>query len=375
MTLNIRVILVFLLIAATAALALPDIRSMFYDSNLSWLYLLMLSFMVSAAGCPVAIRVAEKLRIVDAPGGRKIHDRPVPLLGGVVVFVSIYVCVIYHFHLLLPLKGIMIGSAMLVIVGLLDDTKGVSSRIRLLTQFAAVCVMVKHGVILTLFPNETWGLVLNFVLTCVWVIGITNAFNFFDGMDGLAAGIAVCACLIFFAIACERHQDQLALLAVTAIGSCIGFLLYNSKPAKIFLGDAGSTSLGFFIASIAVMGSWSERIPVVSLSVPVLVLGVLIFDMLYTTLDRVGTGRVKSVYEWMEYTDTDHLHHRLVALGFTEKQTVLFIYLLTLLLGISALVLTRTRATHDAFILLLQGLAIFIVIAILMLVGGSRSRR
>ena len=152
-------------------------------------------------------------------------------------------------------------------------------------------------------------------------------------------------------------------------GCCFGFLMFNYKPAKIYLGDGGSTLLGFLLASFALYGGWSENGIIVALGIPVLILGVLIFDMIYITLSRVKNGKVRTVREWLDYRDRDHFHHRLINIGLKEEDAVLFIFIICIILGLSALVLENTQFSYPAILLIIQGSLIFVVTSILMLVG------
>jgi UDP-GlcNAc:undecaprenyl-phosphate GlcNAc-1-phosphate transferase len=199
-------------------------------------------------------------------------------------------------------------------------------------------------------------------------VGITNAVNFFDGMDGLATGLTAIGSLSFFVVALITGQQYLGFLTIALAGSCLGFLKFNFKPASIFLGDAGSTFLGFTLAGIAVMGNWAKDNPKVALSLPIIILSVFIFDMIYITIARVWDGRVRSFKEWIDYTGKDHLHHRLATLGFNETQTVLLIYLIAACLGISGI---NLRASEDLRVYLefIQAFFIFIIIVILMISG------
>jgi UDP-GlcNAc:undecaprenyl-phosphate GlcNAc-1-phosphate transferase len=221
---------------------------------------------------------------------------------------------------------------------------------------------------LSFLPDTWWGDAGEVLLTIIWIVGITNAVNFFDGMDGLATGLAVIGSLSFFIVAEITGQSYLGFLTIALAGSCLGFLKFNFKPASIFLGDAGSTFLGFTLAGIAIMGGWAEKNPKVALSLPILVLSVFIFDMIYITIARVFKGVVRSFKEWIEYTGKDHLHHRLVTLGFNETQTALLIYLIAACLGISGI---NLRASEDLRVYLefIQAFFIFIIIVILMIAG------
>jgi UDP-GlcNAc:undecaprenyl-phosphate GlcNAc-1-phosphate transferase len=180
--------------------------------------------------------------------------------------------------------------------------------------------------------------------------------------------LIVIGSLSFFVVAQITEQPYLGYLTIALAGSCLAFLIFNFKPASIFLGDTGSTFLGFTLAGIAIMGGWAEKDPKVALSLPVLVLSVFIFDMVYITIARISQGVVKTIKEWIEYTGKDHLHHRLLTLGFTETQTVLLIYLIAACLGISGI---NLRAPEDLRIYFgfLQAFFIFVIIVILMLAG------
>jgi len=253
-------------------------------------------------------------------------------------------------------------------VGLIDDLKELSATWKLVAQILATGILIFYGVRLSFLPNNWWGIGGEVLLTLIWVVGITNAVNFFDGMDGLATGsIAICS-LSFFIVALLTQQVYLGYLTIALAGSCLAFLIFNFKPASIFLGDAGSTFLGFTVAGIAVMGGWAQDNPKVALSLPLLILSVFIFDMVYISVSRIYRGKVKNLKEWIEYTGKDHLHHRLVTLGLSEPQAVLFIYLIAACLGMSGVTL---RAPDDIVIYLeiLQGLFIFTIIVILMRTG------
>jgi UDP-GlcNAc:undecaprenyl-phosphate GlcNAc-1-phosphate transferase len=194
-------------------------------------------------------------------------------------------------------------------------------------------------------------------------VGITNAFNFLDGLDGLATGLVIISSLVFFIIALQTNQSYLGYLTVVLAGSALGFYPYNFHPARIFLGDSGSQFLGFCLASFAVMGKWSQHNVSVCLIVPVLVLGVFIFDITYISAARIIQGKITNLRTWIEYVGKDHLHHRLLNLGFTQLQTIFLIYLISLCLGLGAIAITGVLG-H--FILVLQAFAIFTILTVLM---------
>ena len=333
-----------------------------------WLFLLLFSFFLTFALTPLVRFSARRLKILDIPDERKIHKEPIPLLGGLAIYVSYVTTIILNFDFSIELKGVILGGTIVLLVGLVDDIKKLPASLKLISQVMASATMILCGVKLDFLPNSWWGNGGEVILTVIWTVGITNAVNFFDGMDGLASGLTAICSLSFFVVAQMTHQSYLGFLTIALAGSTLGFLKFNFKPASIFLGDTGSTFLGFTLAGIAVMGGWAEKNPKVALSLPVLVLSVFIFDMVYITAARVLSGTVRTFKEWIEYTGKDHLHHRLASLGFNETQTVLLIYLISACLGISGI---KLRAVEDLRIYLefLQSFFIFVIIVILMLAG------
>jgi len=333
-----------------------------------WLFLLVFSFFLAFFSAKVVGRIAVRLKILDHPNERKIHKKPVPLLGGLAIFGSYVATIIFNFNFSIELKGVVIGGTIILLIGLIDDIKHIPATWKLVSQVLASGVLILYGVRLSFLPGTWWGNAGEVILTVIWVVGITNAVNFFDGMDGLATGITAICSVSFFIVAQITGQSYLGFLTIALAGSCLGFLKFNFKPASIFLGDAGSTFLGFTLAGIAVMGGWAEKNPKVALSLPIIILSVFIFDMIYITIARVWDGRVRNFKEWIEYTGKDHLHHRLVALGFNETQTVLLIYLIAACLGLGGINLLATEDLKIYFEFI-QAFFIFIIVVILMIAG------
>jgi UDP-GlcNAc:undecaprenyl-phosphate GlcNAc-1-phosphate transferase len=318
---------------------------------------------------PLMILISRKMNIMDYPSARKNQKEGVPLLGGVGIFVT-FLCILYFFRpWTLELKGIIIGASLLFVVGTIDDIKPLSSLIRLLAQIVASLIVMSSGLMVSFVPNSEIGMVLGGLITLVWLIGITNALNFSDGADGLAAGIAVIASTFFFLITLHHQQYNVALLCIVLGGSGLGFLVYNFRPAKIYLGDGGSNFLGFLIASVALYGGWSDRGSITALGIPILILGVLIYDMCYITVSRIRNGLIHNVKEWLNFTGRDHFHHRLMHLGFKVEYAVAFIYGVCIILGLSALVLEDAESIFPVVVMLIQGALIFLNITLLMLVG------
>ena len=349
-------------------LMMPFIRSYFFNTMGRWLYVLIFSFSVSYLLTPVAREIAIKLDIVDKPEGRKIHERSTPLLGGLAIIIAFMAALLANMILDKEYFILLAGGVVVALVSLIDDWKGLSARLKLGVQVAVVVVLIYEGVVLELFPVKTmWGYSLNCLFTVLWIVGITNAMNFADGMDGLAAGLGAIIALFMGIVAFQTNQPLMGWVALAMLGSCIGFLPYNFKPtgpASIFLGDTGSIFLGFILSALAIKGDWADNNPIVSFAAPVLIFWVLIFDMTYITAERILTGKVKNFRDWIDYVGKDHMHHRFYAILGDRRKVVLFIYLISATLGISAIALRNARIV-DGILLVVQAFLITIIISIL----------
>lgn len=335
--------------------------------------LFLISFLSTIILTPLAKLVARRFRILDHPNKRKIHKAPVPLLGGVVIWLSFLIALLFANVWQAEIKGLILGGSLVLLVGLIDDIKGLPASFRLIIQIIAAAIIMKYGICLSFFPPTLWGNIGEVFLTVFWIVGITNALNFLDGLDGLATGIAAIALICFLIIGVITQQAIVVALTLAALGGCLGFLRYNLKPANIFLGDAGSNFLGFILASFAILGDWAYH-NVVALVVPILILGVPIFDVIFTTIMRIKNKEITNLIEWLEYTGKDHFHHRLLDLGFNPLMATIFIYFVSLALGISAIVLLKAPLIH-AILLLMQATIIFILIATLMVAGKKVARQ
>ena len=364
----------YVLLAACAGLLFhPAIKEWFYQIDFRWGYLLAFSFLVCFLTTPLVRGAARRLKVLDHPDSRKMHLLPTALLGGVAVAGAFSLTLLYNFNFSLGLKGVVLGAGIIFFSGLIDDVFGLPAGVKLLVQIAATCVLIRFGVTFGFFPETILGTLANHLLTFLWIIGITNAMNFFDGMDGLATGMGIIASFFFSLVAIQSGQLYMMYLSVALLGSCLGFLPYNFKPrgaASIFLGDAGSTFIGFTLGGLAILGEWAANNPVKALSTPLLILGVLVFDMIYVTGSRIASGRVKNFREWIGYVGRDHLHHRLENLGLSKKQSVLFIYCLMGILGLGALLL-KLGGTMDIFLILSQAVMVLLMMAVLMIKGKA----
>ena len=336
------------------------------------LVVFLLSFLITYLTIPVLRKLAFTLNILDLPGGRKIHKEATPLLGGIAVYFGLLLGVLTNWADLNFLFPIIIGGTILVVVGIINDIQELGVLVRLFAQIVASIIVISSGFRITFLPNNTiFGILPDQLLTVVWIVGVTNAYNCLDGLDGLAAGSAVLNALCFGIILYITGQYTLGLFAIIMIAACLAFLPYNFRNEKIFLGEAGSTFLGFTLACFAIVGEWAKA-DVVKLSIPILILGVPIFDMFFTTVMRIRDGKVKSVMEWMKYAGRDHFHHYLVDLGLRPHGAVVFIYFITFSLGLSAIMVCNDKPI-EAYLSVIQASIIFSIIAVLIVIGRRRN--
>ncbi|MDD5167527.1 MAG: MraY family glycosyltransferase [Syntrophales bacterium] len=354
---------------------IPAVRGFFFNQVGRWLYILLFSFSLCALLTPPVKVLAKRLSIMDVPAERKIHDNSTPLLGGLGIIIAFSAALLSNMILDKHMVVLLYTGGIIALVSFFDDWKGLPAKFKLLVQILLVLILIWNDIILELFPiNLWWGYALNALLTIIWIVGITNSMNFIDGMDGLATGLSAIIAFFLCIVAFQTYQPILGWIALAMLGSCLGFLPYNfrlNKPASIFLGDTGSIFIGFVLSSLAIIGEWSDNNPIVSFSAPVLIFWVLIFDMTYITIERVMTGKVKSVKQWLDYVGKDHLHHRTYTLLGDKRKAVLFIYLLSATLGISAIALRNARPV-DAILLVIQAFLITVVISILDYSGRHR---
>jgi UDP-GlcNAc:undecaprenyl-phosphate GlcNAc-1-phosphate transferase len=305
----------------------------------------------------LSIRIANRWNLHDSPiEDRKTHDQPVPTIGGIPIYFAFLLGIYFSQEGWVEMKPVLIGAGICMLLGLIDDLRPISAILRLFVLFG-VTLFIYHNsatgpdaIQLTLLPN----LPLNIIFSLIWIVGMISAINSLDNMDGLAAGITAIACLFMFFIAWEHWQRWLSFMAIGLCAGCLTFLKHNFFQAKagIFLGDNGSYFIGFTLASMAMMGAWtsprldlheSERITK-ALLVPPLLLGVPIFDIITATALRLVNGEVKTLTQAIVYCGRDHTSHRLVALGFNQRQAVLILWGLGVALGVVSLIIQRSQS-------------------------------
>jgi UDP-GlcNAc:undecaprenyl-phosphate/decaprenyl-phosphate GlcNAc-1-phosphate transferase len=279
---------------------------------------------ISALLTPLVARWATSTGIVAAPRKDRWHSKPTPLLGGVAIYVAATLVILGFEDLDRRLLGLVAGGTLLFITGLIDDRRHLRPHTKLIVQILAACILIVSGVVV-----ETSNLtIIAIPLTILWVVGLTNAFNLLDNMDGLSSGTAVIACGFLFAFSLSVGNVGSAVLSLAVGGASLGFLIYNFNPARIFMGDSGSMFLGFTLSGIALLGTRAMASDIFFVMlVPVAMMGLPIFDTTLVTILRTLEGRPLS------QGGRDHLSHRLVALGLSERQAVLVLYLLAASFG------------------------------------------
>lgn len=360
------------LLALAAVLVLSPARETWQSVyGARWAYILIVSGLISFGLTPVIIRTAHATGVLDMPASRKVHATPTPLLGGLAIYLAFALAILANSILDREVIAILVGASLLVVVGILDDILEVPAAVKLCAQLVAVGIVMGSGVVLTLFPRLWFSNLIDDVLTVVWLLGITNAMNFFDGMDGLATGLSIITASFLGLFAFLTSQAFLGWFAAALVGSCLGFLPFNFRrkaPAAIFLGDAGSTFLGFVLAALAVKGEWAEN-NLVDLAAPVLIFWVFIYDMTHITVARIVTGKVRSFRGWIAYVGRDHLHHRLDALLGNKRKAVVLVFAFSICMGLAAIALVHAQG-FEAVLLILQAILIAAIFAVLEYAGN-----
>jgi UDP-GlcNAc:undecaprenyl-phosphate GlcNAc-1-phosphate transferase len=292
------------------------------------------AFMLAAGATPVMRRVAFRLGIVDMPTARKVHTSPMPLMGGVAIYIAFIISLVLlgNRAYVREVVGILAGATLCSFVGLWDDRSGLRPRTKLLVQAIASGILILSGVAVQL----PWLGFLNILVTVVWVVGITNAMNLLDNMDGLCGGVALIAAAFFLLLAAMNGQYLVGALAAAVLGACIGFLVYNFNPATVFMGDSGALFLGFVLAAVGIKLRFPALSPNVSWMIPIVVLGLPVLDTTLVTVSRLRRG-----LNPLTTPGRDHLSHRLVAQGMSVREAVLVLYLICGACGVLAMFLTQ----------------------------------
>ena len=310
---------------------------------------LLIAGVVAFAATPLVKVLSVKWGAIDVPkDDRRMHDHPIPRMGGLAIFLGFLVATI----LLVPLdnakKGMLLGAVVIVILGVFDDKYVVQIVAALIAAFAGNRITVLSN---PFSSSSVWQLGwLSWPVTVIWIVAVTNAVNLIDGLDGLACGVSTIGSLSMLVIALRVSEMDVAVVMAALAGACIGFLPFNFNPAKIFMGDTGATFLGYIMATMSVQGMF-KMYGIISFVVPFLVLGLPIFDVTFAVLRRISHGQSPMT------PDRGHIHHRLIDMGFSQKQAVGVLYLVSAILGLSAVLLTVTHVSRVVVFLIAAGIA------------------
>ncbi len=336
----------------------------------------VVAFAFSFASTPIVYRLAYKIGAIDIPKDtRRMHKKPIPRLGGLAIIFGFSVSVACFADFSKSLIAILIGAFIIAVMGVVDDCKNLDAKLKFVIQIVAALIVIIFGnVRITVFTNPNlfsdnpylvlpwWA---SIVASILWIVFITNAVNFIDGLDGLAAGVSAIMSVSLVFIALRIEEYSVAIIGLAIMGACFGFLPFNFNPAKIFMGDTGSTFLGFILGALSVQGVFKSY-AIISFAVPLLILGLPLFDALFAMIRRILKGQSPMT------ADRGHLHHRLIDMGFSQKQTVFILYAISGVLGITAVVLAES-GTLRALILLVCVL-IFLFIQGLVLKSNHEDR-
>ncbi|MCB8943694.1 MAG: undecaprenyl/decaprenyl-phosphate alpha-N-acetylglucosaminyl 1-phosphate transferase [Ardenticatenaceae bacterium] len=296
----------------------------------------LLALTITGFSTPWVRRAAIALGFVDEPARRKLHSTPMPLMGGVAIVAGFAIALLF-FYGSLPrtVTAVLLASITIALIGLLDDRYDLPAWLKFTAEFGVVGLLLAFDIGVKL-PLPA---IVNYLITFIWIVGITNAINFLDNMDGLSAGLSAVSAAFILLLGSTGGQFLVSTLAAAILGSCLGFLRYNFKPAKIFMGDVGALFLGFLLAVIGLQLRFPENRSIITWMVPVFIMGVPIFDMSLVVFSRLRRG-----LNPMTTPGKDHISHRLVDLGFSQREAVLILYLLAGMLGMMGLFISEANA-------------------------------
>ena len=320
----------------------------------------LLAFITTFVVTPHTMRLAKKVGAIDIPNDRRVNKKPMPRLGGLAVISGFLVSIIYLFittsiegklnlfgeeNYYIKMIGFFAGILVLGITCYIDDVKGIPSLVKLTAQIIASIIVVACGIrIENISIPFTEGKIVisgifSYIITVCWIIGITNAINLIDGLDGLSSGVTLISCLSLLMVFALNGSPLIAIVLITALaGALVGFLPFNFSPAKTFIGDTGSNFMGFSLAIISILGV-AKTYTALVLIAPIIILGMPIFDTIFAIFRRIIKGKsIKAVFK----PDKGHLHHKLMAKGYTQKQAVLIMYGITAILGMFAVILLES---------------------------------
>lgn len=305
---------------------------------------LVVALVVSFLASPIVKTFAYKVGAVDVPkDNRRMHHVPIPRLGGLAIFLGFIISIVLFAEMTDQFRSILLGAVIIVVLGVVDDITPLPAKFKFVVQIVAALIPAMNGVLIHVLSNPNllsenpyWDMgALSIPVTVLWIVAITNAVNLIDGLDGLAIGVSAISATTVLVISLLVSEMQVAVVMAALVGACVGFMPYNLNPAKMFMGDTGATFLGYILACMSVQGlfkSWA----IISFAVPFLILGLPIFDTAFAFIRRIAHGQSPM------QADRSHIHHRLIDMGLNQKQAVATLYVISAILGLSAVVLTTS---------------------------------
>ena len=327
---------------------------------------LLAALVISFLTTPLVKTFATRVGAIDVPNDeRRVHDHPIPRLGGLAIFIAFLLSVVLFADITSQVQGILLGAVVVVVIGVIDDIVPLSAGLKFIVQIAAALIAVFHGVRIEIVSNPNifsaaeylkFG-ALSIPITVFWIVAITNSVNLIDGLDGLAVGVSTIASVTMFVIALVVAEGNVAIILAALVGACVGFMPYNLNPAKIFMGDTGALLLGFVLSTVSIIGLF-KFYAIISFAVPFLVLGLPLFDTAFAFFRRICTG-----HNPMK-PDRGHFHHRLIDMGLNQKQAVAILYAISAVLGLAAVVITTSGEVRAMIVILTFCVAAVIAVAV-----------
>ena len=330
---------------------------------------LLICFFASILITPLVKSLAIKIGATDQPNDRKVHTKVMPRLGGLAIYISFLLGILIYQPESPYTNSIIIGSIVIIITGILDDIFELSARVKLLGQLIAASIVIFYGGVQVEFINLPFSDnqlefgYLSIPITFIWIVGITNAINLIDGLDGLAAGVSSIGLITISVMAILIPNPVVVVMGAILVASTLGFLIFNFHPAKIFMGDTGALFLGYMIAVLSLLGF--KNVTIISLVIPVIILGVPISDTFYAIMRRILNKKPIST------PDKSHVHHCLLGLGFTHRQTVVLIYALASFFGLVAVIVSQAKMAGSIILIIFLLILIELIAEKIGLVGKN----
>lgn len=322
------------------------------------------AFLISFVATPVVKAFARRVGAIDVPDEeRRVHDHPIPRLGGLAIFLGFILSVVLFAKIDRQIQGILLGAVIVVIVGAIDDIVPLPALLKFAVQIVAALVAVYHGVVINIisnpnvFSSETFLLLKGFSIpiTVIWIVAITNSVNLIDGLDGLAVGVSAISSITMLIISLVVSDVNVAIILASLTGACVGFMPYNLNPAKIFMGDTGALLLGYVLATVSIIGLF-KFYAIISFAVPFLVIGLPLFDTAFAFFRRILHGQNPMS------PDRGHFHHRLIDMGLSQKQAVAILYAISAILGLSAVVITTSGEMRALLLIIAVVVAVTVML-------------